>query len=60
ELHGGFALAHWNGSAEVEAQIKKDLNVTIRCIPLDGTAEPGTCPFTGQPSPRRVIFAKAY
>ena len=61
EIHAGFALAHWNGSAEVEAQVKKDLNVTIRCIPLDATtAEPGKCPFTGQPSPRRVIFAKAY
>jgi prolyl-tRNA synthetase len=37
--------------------------VTIRCIPLDNPANPpeaGTCPFTGNPSPRRVIWAKAY
>ncbi len=63
EIHGGFALCHWNGSAEVEAQIKKDLNVTIRCIPLDDNAfppEPGTCPFSGEASARRVIFAKSY
>jgi prolyl-tRNA synthetase len=64
EIHGGFALAHWNGSPEVEAQIKNDLNVTIRCIPLPGQhgadSGPGTCPFTGDPSPRRVIFGKAY
>jgi prolyl-tRNA synthetase len=64
EIHGGFALTHWNGSAEVEARIKEELKVTIRCIPeVDGgefTAEPGICPFTGEPSARRVIFGKAY
>jgi len=63
EIHGGFALAHWDGSREVEEQIKNDLKVTIRCIPFDDPANPpvaGTCPFTGNPSPRRVIWAKAY
>lgn len=57
---GGFALAHWNGSAEVEAKIKSDLSVTIRCIPFDGEGHQGTCIFTGEPSKQRVIFAKAY
>src|SRR5262249_26458048 len=28
EIHGGFALAHWNGSREVEEQIKNELKVT--------------------------------
>src|SRR5881227_3209183 len=28
EIHGGFALAHWNGSREIEEQIKNDLKVT--------------------------------
>ena len=63
EIHGGFALAHWNGSREVEEQVKNDLRVTIRCIPLDDPAdptEPGSCIFTGAPSPRRVIWAKSY
>jgi prolyl-tRNA synthetase len=60
EIHGGFALAHWNGSRDVEEQVKGDLKVTIRCIPSDNTAEAGTCIFTGQPSPRRVIWAKSY
>jgi len=60
EIHGGFALAHWNGSREVEDQIKNDLKVTIRCIPLDDSSEPGRCIFTGEPSARRVIWAKAY
>jgi len=59
EIHGGFALAHWNGSAEVEAKIKEDLKVTIRCIPF-GDGEPGICPFSGEPSARRVVFAKSY
>ena len=64
EIHGGFALTHWNGSAEVEAKIKEDLKVTIRCIPEASGDEfatiPGICPFTGEPSQRRVIFGKAY
>ena len=60
EIHGGFVLAHWNGSAEVEEQIKKDLKVTIRCIPDSLPVEAGTCIFTGEPSAQRVLFAKAY
>ena len=59
EIHGGFALAHWNGSREVEEQIKNDLKVTIRVIPL-GNSEPGRCIFTGEPSSRRVVWAKSY
>jgi prolyl-tRNA synthetase len=60
EIHGGFALSHFNGSRAVEEKLKKDLSVTVRCIPRDLEAEPGTCIFTGEPSPQRVIFAKAY
>jgi prolyl-tRNA synthetase len=60
EIHGGFALSHWNGSPAVEEQIKNDLNVTIRCIPLDGKQEDGKCIITGEPSKQRVIFAKSY
>ncbi|MEE0909776.1 MAG: hypothetical protein UIQ51_03275, partial [Bacteroidales bacterium] len=33
---------------------------TIRCIPLDAKEEEGKCVFSGKPSNRRVIFAKAY
>ena len=60
ELHGGFALAHWNGSREIEEQIKSDLKVTIRVVPLDDASEPGKCIFTGEPSQRRVVWAKSY
>jgi prolyl-tRNA synthetase len=63
-IHGGFALAHWSGDPEVEAQVNADLGVTIRCIPLEEVegdeAEEGVCPFSGRRSPRRVLWAKAY
>jgi prolyl-tRNA synthetase len=58
----GFCLAHWNGDAAIEKKIKDDLNVTIRCIPLDPDWNDGagTCPFSGDKSRQRVIFAKSY
>jgi prolyl-tRNA synthetase len=58
-----FAWCHWDGTAQTEAAIKEKTKVTIRCIPLPGQGpdpEPGTCIFSGQPSPRRVLMAKAY
>jgi prolyl-tRNA synthetase len=59
EIHGGFALAHWDGSREVEEKVKSDLKVTIRVIPF-GEGETGHCIFTGRPSNRRVVWAKSY
>ncbi len=60
EIHGGFALAHWCGKDACEAEVKNDLTVTIRCIPLDSPDEPGVCVYCGQPSAKRVVYAKAY
>ncbi len=60
EKKGGFVSAHWNGSAETEEKIKELTKATIRCIPYDGSEESGKCVLTGQPSARRVLFAKAY
>lgn len=60
EKEKGFASAHWSGDSAVEDLVQKDLSVTIRCIPLEGKKEAGTCPFTGNPSPQRVIFGKSY
>jgi prolyl-tRNA synthetase len=62
EIHGGFALAHFCGDEAVEAQVKKDLGVTIRCVPMneDIAGGEGVCIFTGKKSPQRVVFAKAY
>ncbi len=60
EIHGGFAMAHFDGSAEVEDMLRQDLKVTVRCIPLGGEKEEGVCPFSGRPSKQRVVFAKSY
>jgi prolyl-tRNA synthetase len=60
EIHGGFALAYWNGSAQLEEEIKEELSVTIRCIPLENKPEAGRCIFTGQPAPQRAVWAKSY
>ncbi|MCX6989009.1 MAG: proline--tRNA ligase [Chlamydiae bacterium] len=60
DTHGGFAYSHWSGDPEVEEIVKKDLNVTIRCIPLDGIEEEGLCVISGKKSHRRVLFAKSY
>jgi prolyl-tRNA synthetase len=57
---GGFVSAHWDGTAATEEKIKDLTKATIRCIPLSHAEEAGTCVFTGNPSTKRVLFAKAY
>ncbi|HTF19079.1 MAG TPA: proline--tRNA ligase [Chryseolinea sp.] len=57
---GGFIAAHWDGSTETEGAIKDETKATIRCIPLDATDEAGVCIYSGKPSTRRVLFARAY
>ena len=60
EIHGGFARAHWCGCGKCEEVIKTDLKVTIRCIPFDAVEEAGACVVCGQPSKKRVLWAKSY
>ncbi len=60
EEKGGFFSAHWDGTNETEEKIKKETKATIRCIPLDDNNTSGKCIVTGNPSARRVLFAKAY
>ena len=60
ESKGGFVSAHWDGTAETEEKIKDETKATIRCIPLNAEEEEGTCIYSGKPSGRRVLFAKAY
>lgn len=60
ESKGGFVSAHWDGTAETEDKIKVETKATIRCIPLDAKEESGTCIYSGKPSTKRVLFAKAY
>jgi prolyl-tRNA synthetase len=60
ETKTGFISAHWDGTAETEDKIKELTKATIRCIPLDAKEEEGICVFSGNPSRKRVLFAKAY
>ncbi len=62
EIHGGFALAHWAGTAVDEEALQKEMKVTIRCVPSDEAlrGDAGTCIYTGQPAEGRVVFAKSY
>lgn len=60
ENKGGFVLAHWDGTPETEQKIKTETKATIRVIPLDAKEEEGQCIYSGKPSKKRVIFAKAY
>jgi prolyl-tRNA synthetase len=66
---GGFALVHWDGTAETEAKFKEDLKATIRCVAeppshnpawVESMMSPGKCIITGNPSPRRVVLARSY
>jgi len=61
---GGFAYAHWDGTVETELKIKELTKATTRCLPFENPfgeeEEAGKCILTGNPSKRRVLFAKAY
>ena len=57
---GGFLSAHWDGTPETEEAIKKQTKATIRCIPITEIQSEGKCVYSGKPSLKRVLFAKAY
>jgi prolyl-tRNA synthetase len=57
---GGFVAAHWDRTTATENKIKDLTKATIRCIPFDMREEKGKCILTGEASPGRVIFARAY
>ncbi len=57
--HGGFALCPFaDDPAIVEALAP--LKVTVRCLPIDQQSRPAKCLFSGKPTDRWAIFAKAY
>jgi prolyl-tRNA synthetase len=56
----GFLLAHWNGDAKIEARIKEETGLTTRNRPFGLKQESGKCIVTGEPSPGRIVFSKAY
>jgi prolyl-tRNA synthetase len=62
---GGFAWVHWAGTHEQEEEMAKRFETTVRCIPLPDqipadARDAGKCILTGQPSPQRVVMARAY
>ena len=59
---GRFLFCHGAGTTETEEKIKEETKATIRCIPMDTCIceEEGTCVYSGKPSHRRVVFARAY
>jgi prolyl-tRNA synthetase len=59
EIHGGLAWCHFVDSPEMDTKLKS-LKATVRCVPIDAEEEPGKCIFTGKPSMKRGVFAKAY
>jgi prolyl-tRNA synthetase len=56
----GFLLAHWDGTPETEKRIKDELGLTTRNRPFDLKQEPGKCVMTGNDSPGRIVFSRAY
>jgi len=56
---GGFAHVHVADEPAVAAAFDP-LKVTVRCIPMGGDDEPGTCVVTGKPVPRRSVLARSY
>lgn len=56
----GFVYSHWCGDEKCESEIKEELQVTTRCIPLDLKPEQGKCIKCGKESQTKIIFAQAY
>lgn len=55
-----FVLAYWSGDTKTEDTLKKDLQVTARCVPLSSADETGRCIFTGKDKAPLTLFARAY
>ena len=55
----GFASCSFCLCPKIEEKLKRDLNVSVRCIPFQDKKEQ-KCIFTNKKSEKKVIFAKAY
>ena len=58
-VQGGFAHVHVADDPAVAA-VFDPLKVTVRCVPLEGNEDPGTCIVTGRPVPGRSVLARSY
>ncbi|MBT8234397.1 MAG: proline--tRNA ligase [Saprospiraceae bacterium] len=57
---GGFVKAYWDGTIETELKVKELTKATLRCIEVDEPDSEGVCVYSGNPSTKKVLFAKAY
>jgi prolyl-tRNA synthetase len=58
---GDWALAYYDGSAEVEEIIKADTGgASSRCFPLEQDGGEGVCVVSGRPAKAKAWFARAY
>ena len=60
ETERGFYWAPWCGSATCEEQVRARTGATLRCIPLEGGDEGGSCIACQGPAPQTAIFARSY
>ncbi len=58
--NAGWSLSYWCGDPACEGRVKAETKATIRCIPLEQSAELGTCIICDHTSHQRVVFARAY
>jgi prolyl-tRNA synthetase len=57
----GYIVSGWCGDPACEAKVKEDTKATIRCIPLEGSEDPGAkCVLCGKPAGKVVYFARSY
>lgn len=54
-----FVRTKWNQDVN-NAEMLKDLQLSIRCIPLEQSGIKGKCIFTGEDAVEDIIIAKAY
>ena len=55
-----FVVTPWAGDKALEASIKKEFGVTIRCLPLETKGERAPCLFTKEQKAPLAIFARSY
>jgi prolyl-tRNA synthetase len=58
-IHRGFVVSPFVDDVAIMDALAP-LNVSVRCLPLDQEPRAGTCFFTGRPTNRWAVFAKAY
>ncbi len=56
----GYAILAWDGSEEVEQQIKAETRATARVIPFDANPAGKRCIVTGKEARQVAYFARAY